>query len=194
MDALQFFLLRYDRVYRLVEEYFLDCLSDDQLRRAPIAGMNTIAWLTWHTTRVEDVGVNRFVAHQPQLFHEQCWAERLNVPDTDIGAGMTAAEVVDLSRKVDLAALRAYRAAVEDNTRSAIAALRPADLDDIVDAAYIRWFVDADGVLRDAAGWVRDLWDSNTKGHYLAYLALTHHWQHEGEALTIRHLLGIPGR
>jgi hypothetical protein len=194
MDALQFFLLRYDKVYRLVEEYFLDPLSEDQLRCAPIAGLNTIAWLTWHTSRTEDIGVNRFVAHRPQLFHEQGWAERLNIPDTDFGVGMTAAEVMDLSRAIDLAALRAYRSAVEANTRAVVAALRPADLDDIVDAAYIRWAVEVDGMLRDAGRWALDVWDSNTKGHYLSYLALTHHWQHEGEALTIRHLLGVPSR
>jgi hypothetical protein len=34
-----------------------------------------------------------------------------------------------------------------------------------------------------------DEWDSNTKGAYLADMALTHHWQHLGEALTIRSLV-----
>ncbi len=49
-------------------------------------------------------------------------------------------------------------------------------------------------MLRDAARWALDVWDSNTKGYFLSYLALTRHWQYEGEALTTRHLPGIPGR
>jgi hypothetical protein len=107
---------------------------------------------------------------------------------------MTGSEVVDLSARIDLAGLRAYRAVVEANTRAVIADLRATDLDDIVDAAYIRWLVEADGVLRDAGRGVLDQWDSNTKGYYLAYIGLTHHWHHFGEALTIRSLLGIPSR
>jgi len=69
--------------------------------------------------------------------------------------------------------------------------LRRADLDEIVDAAYIDWLLRADDTLRDAGRHELVEWESTTKGAYLSDLALTHHWKHYGEALTIRRLCAM---
>jgi hypothetical protein len=189
MDALELFLPRYEKVHAQVAICLLEGLSDRQLRYIPVQGLKSIAWLIWHTTRVEDLVVNRFVAHCSQLFHEQSWGERLRVSEPGIGVGMNCVDVDALSADIDLTALRAYRAAVEARTRAVMLRLRPPDLDEIVDAAYIGWLLAADDALSDGGRHELDEWDSNTKGAYLADMALTHHWQHFGEALTIRTLV-----
>jgi hypothetical protein len=102
---------------------------------------------------------------------------------------MNCVDVDALSADIELTALRAYRAAVEARTRAVMLRLRPPDLDEIVDAAYIDWLLAADDALSDGGRHELDEWDSNTKGAYLADMALTHHWQHFGEALTIRTLV-----
>jgi hypothetical protein len=53
--------------------------------------------------RSEDFGVQRFVGDRPQIFEQQGWMARLNVPLRDCGTGMTDDEVTDLSARVDLA-------------------------------------------------------------------------------------------
>ena len=66
MNALQFFLLRYHAVHGgFVDDLFAG-LTDEQARARP-HGLNSIAWLVWHATRVEDAAVNRFVADRPQV-------------------------------------------------------------------------------------------------------------------------------
>ena len=57
---------------RRVREY-------EQLRRRPVKGSNSLAWLLWHMARIEDVAVNVVVANRRQVFDEG-WAERLKVP------------------------------------------------------------------------------------------------------------------
>jgi uncharacterized damage-inducible protein DinB len=65
MDAIQFFLCRHQPVHRLVIERLLDEPNETQIRRRPIEGVNSIAWLVWHIARAEDLAINRFVAHRP---------------------------------------------------------------------------------------------------------------------------------
>lgn len=102
---------------------------------------------------------------------------------------MNCVEVDALSADIDLKALRAYRAAVEARTLAVMLRRRPPDFDEIVDAAYIDWLLAADDALSNGGRHELDEWDSNSKGAYLADLALTHHWQHFGEAVTIRTLV-----
>ena len=193
MDALQFFLTRYKRRADMAGS-MMDGLTDQQVRVAPRSGVNTIAWLVWHVARVEDVGVNRLVADDRQVFDRGEWAPRLNVPRRDFGTGMTPDEVRDLSARIDLAALRAYWQAVGHRTEEVVHGLRPEDLDQVNDAAYVRGVVEHDGFVTEDALWVRDYMEGQTRGFFLCHLALTHNFVHLGEANAIRGLMGQPGR
>jgi hypothetical protein len=197
MDACQFFLLRYEPVHRAVTERLLGELTDVQIRSRPIDGVNTIAWIVWHMARGEDLGVSRFVGHRPQLFFEEAWGERLNVPDADLGTGMTAEEVAQLSARIDLDGLRAYWAGLEHRTRAIVSGLHPEDLDAVNDPAYIREVVETDRMFREAGRWGEGYWaelPDRSKGYFLGYLGLTHAWLHYSEAMVTRSLLGLPGR
>src|SRR5690242_7972108 len=143
MDRLDLLHSQYDRVHHEISSV-LEELSDSQLRCIPFEGLNSVAWVAWHVTRVEDLVVNRFVAHRSQSFHEHAWGERLHIDDSTIGVGASTAEVYALSTGIDLPTLRAYRIAVGSRTRSVLSGLRPADLDEIVDAVYIDWLIGAD--------------------------------------------------
>ena len=196
MDACQFFLLRHQPVHSYVTQDFLTEITDEQIRCCPVQGINTIAWIVWHMARTEDIAVNRFVGHCPQLFFEESWAERLNVPYPDFGIGMTADEVADLSARISLDALRAYWAAVGQRTQSIVEKLRPQDLDEENSPAHIRQVVDEDGIFREAGMWGEGFWTelpNRSNGFFLAYLGHTHNWVHYGEAMATRSLLGRPG-
>ena len=196
MDVSQFFLHRHRIVHPSVTSELLTEITDAEIRCCPVKGINTIAWLVWHMARTEDIGMNRFVGHRPQLFFEEAWAERLNVPFPDFGVGMTADEVTDLSSRINLDALRAYWAAVDQRTQSIIEGLRPQDLDEDNSPAYIRQVVDDDGIFREAGMWGEGYWTempNRSKGFFLGYLGHTHNWLHFGEAMATRSLLGRPG-
>ncbi len=195
MNANRFFLIRYEPVHSRMIEGIVNTAGAEQVRKSPITGLNTIAWLLWHMARAEDVAVSRFVGHCPQLFFNEGWAERINVPDSDFGVGMTVAEVSELSSRVNLEALKDYWAAVEKHTRSIVETLSPEDLDEVNDADYIRQVVREDGMLREAGKWGEDYWagmPDRSKGFFLGYMGLTHNWVHFSEADVILSLLGSP--
>lgn len=96
MDALQFFTMRYDAIHTGFVDDILGGLSDNQVRARP-HGLNSIAWLLWHTARVEDVAVNRFIGDRPQVLLAGNWIGQLGIERRDVGVGMAAAEVDDLS-------------------------------------------------------------------------------------------------
>ena len=78
MDATGLFFLRYDAVHGgFVDELFAG-LTDAQARARP-HGLNSVAWLVWHATRVEDAAVSRFVGDRPQVLTDGNWHHRLGV-------------------------------------------------------------------------------------------------------------------
>lgn len=91
MDAVGFFLTRYGEVHKGLVDGLFGSLSEAQLRARPHPGVNTVAWLLWHSTRIEDVALNRFLSDRPQVLVE--WLERLAVPRRDVGTGMKDTEV-----------------------------------------------------------------------------------------------------
>src|SRR5262244_3517912 len=70
MDAVDFFLTRYSEVHSGLVDGLFGSLSDTQLRARPHPGVNTIAWLLWHSARIEDVALNRFLTDRSQVLDE----------------------------------------------------------------------------------------------------------------------------
>jgi hypothetical protein len=117
MDARRWFLYQHEHVHTRLADFVLRDLTDDQMRVVP-PGHNSIVWFFWHITRGEDIGVNAVLRGAPEVITRDAWGKRLGVKRLDFGAGMTADEVAAFSAGVDLEALRAYRAAVRDETRA----------------------------------------------------------------------------
>ncbi|TFG47472.1 MAG: DinB family protein, partial [Anaerolineales bacterium] len=112
MDMTSLFLQRYDVLNNFYLAGIWDTVPQDLMRQRPHPRVNSIAWIMWHLVRVEDAGLNRFVMDGSQVLDESDWMQRMNVPWRHNGGEMTLAGVDELSRMVDLPALRAYSQAV----------------------------------------------------------------------------------
>ena len=150
-----------DRVRRAVEG-----LDADQLAWAPKPGANSIGWLVWHLTRVQDHHVSELLDEE-QLYVRDGWAARFERrPDPqDTGYGHSADEVANV-RPSSADVLRGYYDAVHARTVRFIDGLADADLERVVDRRWdppvtmrVRLVSVADDDLEHAAqaGYVRGL-------------------------------------
>lgn len=190
MDAIDFFLLRYTDLHQRIPDDLLAKLPETQLRGRPHAGVNTVAWLLWHTARIEDVGVNRFVTDLPQVLDDG-WGERLAVARRDVGTGMNDAEVDDLSARIDLHALRGYWEAVTRRTLEVAASLRGAALETVVPAERVRDVAFSEGAVARGVEWLAEFWaGGRSRAWFLAQVPLLHVYGHYFEARVTAGLWG----
>ncbi|MEU8254481.1 DinB family protein [Micromonospora inaquosa] len=125
----------YDRLPDILREA-VDGLSPEQLRFQPGAGANSIGWLVWHLTRVQDHHVAELL-DADQIWVSGDWAGRFGLaadPD-DTGYGHSPAQVAAV-RPQSAQALLDYYEAVAARTGGFLAGLDPADLDRVVDEAW----------------------------------------------------------
>jgi hypothetical protein len=107
-------------------------LGEDQLAWRPDPEANSIAWLVWHLTRIEDDHVAH-VAGQSQVWAEEGWADRFGLPFpvAEHGYGHSSSEVSQVRASADL--LAGYHDAVAARTLDYVATVTPDDLDLVVD-------------------------------------------------------------
>ena len=124
----------FGRIRDLVPQV-LDGLDEKALARRPGGTGNSIAWLVWHLSRVQDDHVAD-AAGSGQAWLEEGWRERfaLDLPADDTGYGHGPEEVARVRASADL--LTGYAAAVAARTEAFVTGLRPADLERVVDE---RW-------------------------------------------------------
>lgn len=84
---------------------------------------NAILWYNEN-----DIIMNLLVAGEPQVISGGHWLEKMNVTVRDTGNAMTDEEILDLSSRINMEALRNYRIAVDRKSREIIQGLRPVDL------------------------------------------------------------------
>lgn len=111
-------------------------LGQDELAVRIDPDANSIAWLIWHLTRVQDDHIAD-VADLNQVWTAAGWAERFDLPFVDeaTGYGHQAAEVAELGG-ISAELLLGYYDAVHAQTVEYVAGLTDADLPRIVDT---RW-------------------------------------------------------
>ncbi|MEU4399157.1 DinB family protein [Micromonospora orduensis] len=135
MDVSDLLTETYDRLPDLVRAA-VDGLSPEQLRHEPGPGANSIGWLVWHLTRIQDQAVADLLDAE-QVWVSGDWAGRFGLaadPD-DTGFGHSPAQVAAV-RPESAQALIDYYGAVSGRTRPFLAGLSPADLDRVVDEAW----------------------------------------------------------
>ncbi|PYN96583.1 MAG: hypothetical protein DMD91_20950 [Candidatus Rokuibacteriota bacterium] len=190
MDATDFMLVRYAQIHHVLTDPAIARLGDAQLRGRPHRGANTVAWLVWHTARVEDVGVNRFVVDRPQVL-EDGWLKRLGVERRDVGTGMNDAEVDELSARIDLDALRGYWDAVTRRTPEVIASVRGSDLEAVVPEDRVRRVALSEGAVAPGAEWLTEFWaKGRSRAWILAQTPFLHVYGHYFEARAVAGLRG----
>jgi hypothetical protein len=124
----------FDRIRQLVHRA-AGGLSGDDLAFRPEPGTNSIAWLVWHLTRVQDDHVAE-VAGTGQVWTGQGWAGRFGLPfepeSTGYGHGPDDVAAV----RADAGLLTGYHDAVAKETAAYLATLGDGDLDRVVDEAW----------------------------------------------------------
>lgn len=129
-------LLR-DSFTRLIEhaDDLTDGLTDTVSFYRPTADANSIAWLLWHSARVQDAQVAD-VAGIDQVWTSGGWADRfdLDLPPESHGYGHTPEQVGKVRAPAEL--LAGYYHAVYSMTLEYIATVTPDELARIVDR---RW-------------------------------------------------------
>jgi hypothetical protein len=142
-------------------------LPTETLQFRPDTQANSIAWLVWHLTRVQDDHVAA-VAGIEQIWLAQGWRQRFDLPfdALDTGYGHDARRVGACGASASL--LTGYHDAVYHQTTGYVAGLAGPDLDRIVDEAWdppVSLGVRLVSVVNDdlqhvgQAAYVRGLWE-----------------------------------
>lgn len=174
-----------------VQDLILRDVTDKLMRLRPRPGFNSLAWLVWHMTRGEDVGMNLVIAARPQVLDEGDWGRQMGISRRDGGTGMTDPEVDELNQQINVDALLAYRVAVGHRTRKIVRDLQPDVLDEVIDAALIQRVRD-EQVYGPNAEWAPQRWEGKAKAFTLSWTVLGHSLATWGECYVIRGLLGLP--
>ncbi len=191
MDIKQLFLQRYDVLYDFWLGGVWETVPADLMRQRPHPRVNSIAWILWHLTRVEDAGLNRFVVDRSQILDEGAWMQRMDVPWRHHGTGMSFDEVDDLDQRVDLQALHDYSRAVQARTREIIQRIDQVDLDATLPRERVRMIVIDEGLAHPRVVDLVETYTGWSKGRSLMNFGLTHPYQHVGEIGVIASLLGV---
>ncbi|MFF3849151.1 DUF664 domain-containing protein [Streptomyces sp. NPDC002328] len=132
MHAKDVLIDAYDRIREEVHAA-VEGLDPDDLNARPTAETNSVAWLVWHLTRVQDDHVSDAFGLD-QVWLAQDWEKRfgLDLPRHDTGYGHGAAQVARV--RVDSPELlTGYYDAVHTQTLQALRALTAAELERVVD-------------------------------------------------------------
>lgn len=135
MHAKDILIDGYGRIREEVHAAVAD-LSPDDLNHRPTPQANSVAWLVWHLTRVQDDHVADAFGLE-QVWHAQGWEKLfgLGLPRHDTGYGHSPEQVA----KVHVTGgnlLTGYYDAVHTQTLEALRTVGAADLERIVD---VRW-------------------------------------------------------
>jgi Protein of unknown function (DUF664) len=129
-------LLR-DAFTRLIEhvDELTDGLTDDTSNYRPTRDANSIAWLIWHSARVQDIQLAQ-VAGVEEVWTRDGWVDRfaLDLPPYDTGYAHSAEDVAKVRAPADL--LSGYYHAVHKLTLEYVASVTADELSRIVDTSW----------------------------------------------------------
>ncbi|WP_280413796.1 mycothiol transferase [Nocardia carnea] len=123
-----------ERIREVVHEA-VDGLDDEALNYRPAPEANSIAWLIWHLTRVQDEHLSELTGGE-SFWTGRGWFERFDLPidRTATGYGDTPADVSRIQAPAEL--LTGYYDAVHAHTLRFVGNLTDNDLDEIVDETW----------------------------------------------------------
>ena len=126
-----------DAFNRIQEEAtsVLEGLTEKDLTFRPSDDANSIAWLIWHLTRVQDDHIADLRGEE-QVYTAGEWAKKFDLPfdDSETGYGFSASQVGDVQASAEL--LSDYLDAVHQATVDYITTLDEDDYEKIIDESY----------------------------------------------------------
>jgi len=166
MTVGQVFADAFDRIRELVSG-IADGMTADQLAAQPKPGANSVGWLLWHLTRVQDDHLAE-AAGTEQVWLADGWQQRFGLPleESDTGYGHSPEQVAAVRiERPEL--LTGYHEAVHRRTADYVSGLTEADLGRVVD----------------------DRWDPPVTLGVRLVSVLGDDWQHAGQAAYVKGLL-----
>ncbi len=132
MKTSDFILNMLDRIQN-AQMTAVDGLSHEELAWRPGAEANSIGFILWHQTRVEDILVQGMIQRKPQVWVTDKWAEKLNLSEKlqDTGYGYTA-EQVSAFPVPQLDDLLGYARATRAKTVEYLKAVAPDEMDKVI--------------------------------------------------------------
>ena len=118
----------YSRVSEVLERA-LDGLTQDDLNKQPHPDCNSMGWITWHLTRVQDDHIADLMGEK-QLWINNGWHAKFSRPANpkDIGFGHNSADVAAF-KSPDVKTLLDYHRAVLERSKRYITSLSEIELD-----------------------------------------------------------------
>ena len=133
MESSDLLVEAYTHINRIVHQA-ADGLSQDQLAYRPEPGANSIAWLVWHLTRIQDSHLKNVVQLEEAWLTEE-WSDRFGMPgSTGIGFGDGPEEVAAI--RPPRAILLGYHDRVAGRVLDYLPTVNAEELDRIVDTSY----------------------------------------------------------
>ena len=106
----------------------LDGLTQKEFAFTPGPECNSIAFILWHTARVEDFFVNRIIKREKELYTTEGWQAKLGTPDK---LYQLIPEELQAWPVPKMAELRKYANAVREKTLAFINAISSEKLDEV---------------------------------------------------------------
>ena len=106
----------------------LDGLTQEEATYSPTPECNSIAFILWHMTRVEDFFVNRVIQREKELYETKGWQEKLGTP---VKAYQYSAEELQAWPAPKLEVLREYADSVREKTLAFINSIPPERLTEV---------------------------------------------------------------
>lgn len=119
----------YGRILEALEEA-LKGMTQDDLNQQPRSDCNSMGWLAWHLTRVQDYYLIEGLAKKEQLWVKDGWYAKFNLPPNpaDTGVGYNSEDLAAF-KSPDVETQLAYHRAVLERTKRYITSLSASDLD-----------------------------------------------------------------
>ncbi len=113
----------------------VDGLDEDQLAIRPAPSANSIAWLVWHITRIQDDHLADAFGHE-QVWTAEGWEDRFGLPFDSAVTGYNHSSDQVGAVRVDGSLLVGYHRAVHHRTQRTLRRLEDRDLDRVVDESW----------------------------------------------------------
>ena len=107
-------------------------LSEEEMQWRPDAESNSIAFIVWHTARVEDRLINVFARGAEEVWVRDGWSAKTGIPESDHGVNYTLEQVAALP-PMTKQQLQDYFDAVRGETLPYLRSLNDDDFDVVPD-------------------------------------------------------------